>query len=153
MKHKLLLLVTMVIVVAASLVFSGSAFAAAPPDLPATKLFTQEQLARIEDNLILCLSSESPGVRATAAMTIKQLKEAAPGYSFERSIIPLMRNVKNENSDDCSRLTASLALHVLGSARGDYAIKMTAHFTEAGRVKRMCEHLSFVRTMEKFALR
>jgi hypothetical protein len=148
MKHGSLLL----IVVAASLVLSGSAFATAPPDNPTTRVFTQEQLVKIEDNLLLCLASECPGVRATAALTIKQLKETAPGYSFERSIIPLMRIVKNEDSDDCSRLTASLALHVLESARGDYAIKMTAYFTEAGRVKRMCENLSYTRTTEKLAL-
>lgn len=138
----------LLIVVAASLVLSGSAFATAPPDNPTTR-FTGEKLALIEDNLLLGLASESPGVRATAALTLRQLKEAAPDYSFSRSIIPLMRIVKDENCDVVCRITASLALHSLGSARGDYAIRMTGYFTETSRIKQLCENLAYARTLEK----
>ncbi|MEP0822421.1 MAG: hypothetical protein HRF44_06195 [Ignavibacterium sp.] len=136
------------ILVAASLVLSGSAFAGTSPD-NATSRFTSDQLSRIENNLLLCLASELPGVRATAALTLRQVRQAAPEYSFTRCIIPLMRIVKGEEFDITSRIAAGLALHDLASSRGDYAIKMTAQFTETERVKRTYEHLVFARSMEK----
>lgn len=140
------------ILVAASLVLSGSAFAGTPPD-NATTRFTAAKLALIEDNLLLCLASDLPGVRATAALTVRQLKQAVPEHSFNRCVIPLMRIVKNEAFEPASRIAAGLALHELASARGDFAIKMTAQFTETERVKRTYEHLAFARLMENTSTR
>jgi HEAT repeat protein len=133
-------------VVAASLVLTAMAFAGPPNN--STAQFTAEKLSTIEDNLVLCLMSNSPGVRATAALTIKQLRELAPEYSFNRSIIPLMALVKQEDVDVPSRIAASLALHSIQSSRGDYAIKMTARFTDIERVKRLCENLTYARILE-----
>lgn len=140
------------ILVAASLVLSGPALAAAPPD-DAPSRFTGAKLLMIEENLLLGLTSDIPGIRATAALTLRQVKEAAPHHEFSRAIIPLMRIVKDENCDIASRVTASLALHSLASDRGDYAIKMTGYFTEHGRVKTICEHLAYARLQEKLASR
>jgi len=42
-------------------------------------------------------------------------------------------------------------LHSLESARGDYAIRMTAQLTEAARVKFIYEHLAYARMMETLA--
>ena len=138
------------VIVAASLVLPVVAIAGTPPN-PPSSTFTVDKLATIEDNLVLCLTSEYPGVRATAALTIRQLKDAAPEYEFNRTIIPLMALVKNEDVDAVSRITASLALHSVQSSRGDYAIKMTARFTDVEKVKHLCEGLTYARTMEKLS--
>ena len=62
-----------------------------------------------------------------------------------------MALVKNEDVDVVSRITASLALHSIQSSRGDYAIKMTARFTDVEKVKHLCEGLTYARTMEKLS--
>ena len=138
----------LLIVVAASLVLSGSAIASPPPDASTTR-FTAQKLAVIEDNLLACLTSGYPGSRASAALAVRELKQVAPEYGFNRLIIPLMQIVKDENCDVASRITASLALHAIQSGRGDYAIKMTARFTEVERIKRICENLVYARMVEK----
>ena len=136
--------------VATGLVLASAAFAS-PPSTPSQ--FTPAKLQAIEDNLLLCFASEIPGVRASAALTLRQLKAVAGEYSFSRSIIPLMRIVKGEQYDVCSRVAAALALHSLESARGDYAISTTARFTEVAKVKFFCEHLAHARAQETLASR
>lgn len=137
--------------VATGLMLASAAFASTPSN-PSSQ-FTPAKLQAIEDNLLLCFASEIPGVRASAALTLRQLKAVAGDYSFNRSIIPLMRIVKGEQYDVCSRVAAALALHSLESARGDYAISTTARFTEVAKVKFFCEHLAHARMMETLASR
>ncbi|MBM4168381.1 MAG: hypothetical protein FJ215_04405 [Ignavibacteria bacterium] len=141
-----------VLIVVATLLIAASAFASTPPDRAASP-FSFDRLKLIEENLIACLGSDIPGVRATAALTLKQLTDLAPDYSFDRSIIPLMRIVKDEACDGPSRIAAALALHALRSDRGDYAIKMNARFTRSQRIKHMYEHLALARSLERQAVR
>lgn len=138
--------------VTAGLLLTGSAFSNTQPDNAAPQ-FNAVQLTKIENGLLFCLASGCAEIRAAAALTIKRLKELAPEYSFRRSIIPLMRIVKDEGCDPRSRIAASYALHALESERGDYAIKMTGHFSEVGPVKRACKRLSLARAAENTALR
>ncbi len=135
------------VAVAASLMFCTAA-AANPLETPEQR-FTEEKLALIQENLLFCLASEYPGVRATAALTLRQVKNAAPEHSFDECIIPLMRIVKSEKYDIASRITAALALHELRSARGDYAIKTTGWFTDVERLQRIYSALAFARDLEE----
>lgn len=136
----------------ASVAVCTTAFASA---LPAdnTGKFTAEKLKQIEDNLIVCLASDCPGIRTSAALTLKQLKEIVPEYAFSRSIIPLMAVVNSEDYDENSRIVAALALYKLESDRGDYAIKWTGHFTGAPRVKHIYEALTYDREQSRLAAR
>ncbi len=138
--------------VATGLILASAAFASTPP-APASSQFTAAKVQSIEDNLLLCLSSECPGVRASAALTLKQLKAVVPEYSFNRSVIPLLRIVNGEQYDTQSRIAAALALSSLESDRGDYAIRMTAQLTGMERVKFIYEHLAYARMQEKLASR
>ena len=127
----------------------GAAIAAPPP---ASKLvFTEEKLDLIEQNLAIALTSDCPGMEASAALTMRQVKELAPEYEFESLIIPLMHLVKDESASDASRISAALALYDLKSERGDYAISQSARFTENPRVKKMFELLAYQRQVEKRA--
>jgi HEAT repeat protein len=135
--------------VATGLILASAAFASSP----ASSKFTAAKVETIEDNLLLCLASEYPGVRSSAALTLKQLKAVASDYSFNRSVIPLMKIVNGEQYDSQSRIAAALALYSLESERGDYAIRMTAKLTETERVKFIYEHLAYARTQEKLASR
>ena len=46
--------------------------------------FTDEKLNVIEKNMIVALESQSPGIQASAAQTVRDLKKAAPDYPFSR---------------------------------------------------------------------
>lgn len=141
--------VRFIVWVAAGLILASVAYASEPP----SPQFTTPKVKAIEDNLLLCLASEYPGVRASAALTLRQLKAEAPDYSFNRSIIPLMRIVNGEQFDCQSRIAAALALHSLASPRGDYAIRMTAQLTDETKVKFIYEHLAYARMTEVLASR
>jgi hypothetical protein len=142
---------SVLVVVAASLAFSGLMFAA-PPD-SATANYSADQLARIEDNLLCALKSNCRGAQASAALAILQLKRSAPEYSFHRSIIPLMRIVGSDRYDERARIAASLALHELRSERGDFLIKRSALFSGDCRFKRVCKRLTEARNQERTAER
>jgi hypothetical protein len=141
--------------VAMTLVFGVVAARAEHPintPLAETRTFSTEQLELIEDNLIVALESNIPGLRATAALTLRQVKEISPEYSFSRSVIPLMRIVGTEDFDATSRVAAGLALHDLRSERGDYRIKWAGKFTENPKLKHLYEWLAYYRTQEKSSL-
>jgi hypothetical protein len=139
------------LVMAATLIFGATAFCAEHPFNPTlanARSFSADQLELIESNLILALESNVPGLQATAALTLRQVKEISPDYAFNRSIIPLMRIVGNEEYDVTSRVAAGLALHDLRSERGDYRIKLAGRFTENPKLKHLYEWLAYYRTKE-----
>ena len=111
--------------------------------------FTQEKLNVIERNLVIALETPSPGMQASAAQTVRDLKELSPEYSFSRLVIPLMRIVKDEAAEIGPRILASLALEELHSEMGDYAIKRTAQFTDCNRMQHLCMALTAKRVQEE----
>lgn len=111
--------------------------------------FTDEKLQATEKSLVQALESGNFGVQTSAAQVVRDLKGLVPRYEFSSLVIPLMRIVKDEDAKPASRILAALALHELGSARGDFAIKRTAEFTDAKQVKYVCLWLSFERTIAR----
>jgi hypothetical protein len=114
--------------------------------------FSDEKLASFETNLVIALESGYPGLESSAARTLRELKTYNSRYSYSRSVIPLMRIVKSERADTQSRLCAALALHDLKSTLGDYAIAITAKFTDNARVQKVCYWLAYTRELEKAEL-
>jgi len=114
--------------------------------------FSDEKLYQFETNLILAIQSGYPSLESSAAQTLRELKAYNPGFSYSRSIIPLMRLVKSERADTRSRLCATLALHDLKSDRGDYAIAVTAKFSDNAKVQKLCYWLAYTRQVEKVRL-
>lgn len=114
-----------------------------------TPYFSDEKLYLFETNLIIALQSEYPGLEASAAQTLRELKVYNPDFSYSRSVIPLMHIVKTESGDTRARLCAILALHDLKSDRGDYAIATTAKFSGNTQVQRLCSWLAYTRQVEK----
>jgi hypothetical protein len=111
-------------------------------------LFKNATLEATEKSLVMALESESPGLQTSAALTVRELKALMPDRSFSCFVIPLMRIVKTEQADRCSRVIAAIALHDLHSAIGDYAIKCAAKFSECDRMKRICTWLAYARLLE-----
>jgi hypothetical protein len=111
--------------------------------------FSDEKLYQFETNLIIAIQSGYPGLESSAAQTLRELKAYNPGFSYSRSIVPLMRLVKSENADTRSRICATLALHDLKSERGDYAIAITAKFSDNQKMKKLCYWLAYTRQVEK----
>ena len=139
----------MTVVALLAMLVIGAAVAA--PPTTSKIVFTEEKLDLIEQNLAIALISDCPGMEASAALTMRQVKELAPDYEFKSLIIPLMHLVKDESASDASRIAAALALYDLKSERGDYAISQSARFTENPRVKKMFELLAYQRQLEKRA--
>jgi len=71
-----------------------------------------------------------------------------PERSFSCFVIPLMRILKQDDAEDCSRVVAALALHDLHSAIGDYAIARAAEITGCTRLARTCRWLTYYQLLE-----
>lgn len=110
--------------------------------------FKNATIEQTEKSLIQALESNSPGLQVSAAITVRELKTLFPDRSFSSLVIPLMRIVKDEDGEGCSRVVAALALHDLHSAIGDYAISRAAQFAECSQLKRACAWLSYYRYAE-----
>ena len=115
--------------------------------LPAPR-FVNATVDQSEKSLKMALESISIGSQLTAAQTVRELKTLLPDRSFSSLVIPLMRIVKDENSNTHSRVVSAIALHELNSAMGDFAISRTAQFTDNQHVKHICSWLKYNRKTE-----
>lgn len=107
-----------------------------------------ERLEQSKMSLVKALESNSTGLQATAAQTVRELKALIPDESFSSLVIPLMRIVKNEDAASESRILAALALHELHSERGDFAIKGESKNTGDKRFQYICSALTAERGKE-----
>ncbi len=139
-------LVAVVIVLAGGLIGAGTAFAASEDEYVLN--LSEAQLNVVEQNLVQALESNSPGLQASAAQIIRDVKKLRPEFKFSQSVIPLMGIVKNERSDIGARIVATLALHELKTARGDFAISRSAKFSNNGRIQHLCTWLTYARAKE-----
>lgn len=124
---------TMVVLALSLALIAGRATAqdtAAPSFDPNNKV----RVDQTKKSLVIALESESPGLQATAAETVRELKALLPEESFSVFVIPLMRIVKNGDAQIEARIMAALALSDLHSDRGDYAIRMEAKNCESCRL-------------------
>jgi len=113
--------------------------------------FNPANAARLEQSkqsLVMALESSSPGLQATAAQTVRELKSLVPDDPFTCMIIPLMRIVKDEDAAVEARILAALALHELNSEKGDFAIKGEAKHSGVSRFKYICAALTAERAKQ-----
>jgi uncharacterized membrane-anchored protein YjiN (DUF445 family) len=88
--------------------------------------FQKQHLKQTEASLVNALNSESVGMQATAAQTLRQLEWAFPEEEFKSTITPLIRIVKDEKGETHARILAAIALDGLHSDLGDEAIAIVA---------------------------
>jgi hypothetical protein len=117
--------------------------AAKPPQ------FTEEKIAIIEENLVKDLESKNPGVVIGGTQTVREMKKAVPTHDFSKLIIPLMRIVKDENSDRASRILAALALDEIDSERGNFAISREGEMSNDDVFKSLCANLTKAKEAKK----
>ena len=147
-KHKEVVMKSvLVLLVAVGLMVFTSAWAK-DSAVPAAR-FTKATVDQTEKSLVLALESNSVGLRTSAAQTVRDLKVLMPERSFSRLVIPLMRIVKDQDTDGCSRVIAAIALHELRSAVGDFAISREAKFADCPKMRRICNWLTHYRYMEE----
>jgi hypothetical protein len=138
---------TMVVLAVMLALFAGRA----PAQDTATPSFNPDNKARLDQtkkSLVTALESESPGLQATAAQTVRELKAMLPEESFSLLVIPLMGIVKNGDAQVEARILAALALSDLHSDRGDFAIKMEAKHCESCRLGYILGALAVQRARE-----
>jgi len=140
----------LLLILAAGTIACGTLFAVQTVE---RHLFSQEQIERIEKNIVKTLVSDIPDLQINGALTLHRFREVAPEYGWNRCIIPLMHILNGEENDPSARLIAAMALHELRSSRGDFAISRNAQFTDNPRVKRYCAILTRMRLVEQGKLR
>ena len=111
-------------------------------------LFKNATIEQTEKSIIAALESNCPGREMGAALTIRELKALMPERSFSCFVIPLMRVMKNESAEHCTRVVAAIALADLHSERGDFAISRQGRFTGCDKLARACRWLTFYQYME-----
>ncbi|MEW6512020.1 MAG: hypothetical protein AB1428_13800 [Bacteroidota bacterium] len=129
--------------VVGTLLFAAPAFAGEGDDYIAA--LPQARINLIEQNVVLALTSNIPGMQADAAQLVRDLRTIRPEQSFSATVIPLMAIVKDEQADPGARVLAAFALDRLESSMGHYAITRTALFTDNPKVKHVCTWLAYER--------
>jgi hypothetical protein len=111
--------------------------------------FTDEKLQAIEKNLQRALESDNFGLQTSAEQVIRDVKALVPQYEFSSLVIPLMRILKDESAASPNRILAALALHELGSERGDYAIRRVGELSDIRQLKHVCAWLTYSRAVAR----
>jgi HEAT repeat protein len=101
-----------------------------------------KRLAQHEKNLLKMLEDENLTVQAQAVQTIRDLEQMFPKYSFESSLAPLGKKLKDENADAIVRLLAALALDELHSDAADAIIRDVAGSSKDKGLQTLCNALS-----------
>jgi hypothetical protein len=141
MHHKLLSSALVLMVLAASL--------QAQDTLSTTRLEAQhkppagmeKQLPQHEANLLKTLEADNPTMQAQAVQTLRNLEQMFPKYTFEASLKPLEKKLKDEDADRIVRRLAALALDELHSDAGDAVIKDVAETSKDKGLQTLCNAL------------
>ena len=138
-----------ILVLAASVLLLDSGVAISQESSgPAFNPANAVRLGQTKQSLVMALESSSPGLQATAAQTVRELKSLIPDDPFTCMVIPLMRIVKDEDAAVEARILAALALHELNSGKGDFAIKEEAKHSGVSRFQYICAALTIERMKE-----
>jgi hypothetical protein len=81
-----------------------------------------------EDNLILGVTSDNCGLRASSASILAEVGTV-------RSVLPLLALLHNGGEDE--RIASALALSKIGDARGEWAVQRAAQYDESAKVRRL----------------
>lgn len=92
---------------------------------------SKHAISSVEDNLLKGLGSGNCGLKMSCAYFLGEMKSS-------KAVIPLMKMLRDE-TNECNRLMAALALTKIGDPRGIYMVKRRAVFDSSLRVRSMCE--------------
>ena len=92
--------------------------------------FTREQ---IEENYLVGLNSDVPGLQVSCAYFLGEMKS-------ERAVVPLMKIFRDENNAPGQRLMAAWSLYKIGDERGMYLIKCEADDPDCDYLRCLCEY-------------
>ena len=81
-------------------------------------------------NYLVGLKSDKDGLRFSCAFLIGE-------YKIEKAIIPLMKMLHNEKTDE-GRIMAALSLVKIGTGKSVFAVKQAAIFDKSERVRNLC---------------
>ena len=104
---------------------------AAPADQPDVRQAIGEvRYQQAVQNLLIGLASENDGLRRSSAYILGEIRS-------DDAVIPLMRALKS-GTDEKTQIVAALSLCKIGDARGVFAVKQEARFSENSRVRNSC---------------
>ncbi len=126
--------------VAGVLLISGAALAQTTNNVDIQ--LNPQTISAIEQNLVAGLKdTDHPGLQESSTTVLLNLQLLDKGFDFSDALFPLMSIVKDEHEPAPARILAAVALRNLNSARGDYAIEMTAQMSDEPRVQKVCAAL------------
>jgi hypothetical protein len=105
-------------------------FIAVPALASESQLPPKANRTLIEDNLLVGLASDNPGLQRGSALMLGQIES-------DRGVIPLMA-ILHDNANENLRAAAAWALCKIGDARGVYAVKRAVRFDPSEKVRSVC---------------
>ncbi len=104
---------------------------AVPADQPyAREVIGEVRYEQAVENLLIGLASDNDGLRRSSAFLLGELKS-------DEAVIPLMRALKS-GTDEKTQITAALSLCKIGDARGVFAVRQEARFSDNAKVRNTC---------------
>lgn len=88
--------------------------------------------AQIEDNYLVGLNSNVPGLQVSCAYFLGEMKS-------EKAVIPLMKMFRDEKSMPGQKLMAAWSLYKIGDERGLYLIKCEGENKDCDFTRCLCE--------------
>ncbi len=102
-----------------------------PADQPdIRKAIGEVRYQQAVQNLLIGLASENDGLRQSSAYMLGEIQSGD-------AVIPLMRALKS-GTDERTQIAAALSLCKIGDARGVFAVKQEARFSDNQKVKNSC---------------
>ena len=86
--------------------------------------------SKIEDNLLVGLSSDNIGLKTSAAYYLGK-------YGTSKSINSLLKVLKSGETEE-ERISAAVALTKINTEQTRFAVKQRAKFDDSARVRRLC---------------
>jgi hypothetical protein len=102
-----------------------------PPDQSdVRKAIGEVRYQQAVQNLLIGLASENDGLRRSCAFILGEIRS-------DEAVIPLMRALKS-GTDEQTQIIAALSLCKIGDARGVFAVKQEARFSDSKKVRNSC---------------
>ena len=106
-------------------------------------VFTDDEFSRIENNLLVGVKSENPGLQTSCAYFLGEMKS-------DKALIPLMRLARNGNTEEV-RIIAGLSLYKIESHIGLHMLKGRAQNDDSELVRKTFDRLYRIYISKKYS--
>jgi len=104
-------------------------------------LLSPRQIEAIRVNVSNNLEHDIPEIRVNAMQLLIELRMAYPGIDLDFAVIPVMRLLRQDATEE-HRILAAMTLYHLNTRKGRFAVERRALYDRSPRVARHCARLA-----------